>query len=218
MIRKIVEINEEKCNGCRLCITACHEGALQLINGKARLISDVYCDGLGDCLPACPADAIRIIERSAAAFDEEAVKMQIQAKNAQPEPLFDEPAQKESQLNQWPCQIRLVSIDAPFLNNADLLIAADCTAFAYANFHQDFMKNRITLIGCPKLDSVDYTTKLTEIFKLHKINSVKVVKMSVPCCGSLAINVNQAILNSQKNIDVEVITIDTTGTKKKLQT
>lgn len=236
MIRKIVEINEEKCTGCQLCISACHEGALQLVNGKARLISDAYCDGLGDCLPACPADAISIIERNAVVFDEEAVKKQIEAKNSLSEPsscgcpgsavtVLDRSGREtgeencschsevkvESQLSQWPCQIKLVSIDAPFLNNADLLIAADCSAYAYANFHQDFMQNRITLIGCPKLDNVDYTTKLTEMFKLHEINSIKVVRMSVPCCGSLVNNVNQAVLNSNKNIAVNTITVDTAG-------
>lgn len=230
MLRKIVEIHEDKCNGCGLCIDACHEGALQLVNGKARLVSDAYCDGLGDCLPGCPADAIRIIERDAAAFDEEAVKKHLEVKNAPPETLacgcpgssvrvLEKPQDcschsgtaVNSQLGQWPCQIKLVPVNAPFLNNADLLIAADCSAYAYANFHLDFMKNRVTLIGCPKLDNVDYSEKLTEMFKLQEMKSVTVVRMSVPCCGGLEKMVKQAALNSGKNITVNVVTIDTGG-------
>lgn len=230
MLRKIVAINEEKCNGCGLCIDACHEGALQMINGKARLVSDAYCDGLGACLPECPADAISIIEREAAAFDEEAVKNRMEAKETQPETLACGCAGSsvmvleksedcschsgvalKSQLGQWPCQIKLVPVNAPFLNNADLLIAADCTAYAYANFHQDFMKGHITLIGCPKLDNVDYSEKLTEIFKLNDINSITVVRMSVPCCGGLVNKINQAVLNSGTKTPVKVITLDTGG-------
>ncbi len=230
MLRKIVEINEEKCTGCGLCITACHEGALQLVDGKAKLVSDVYCDGLGACLPECPADAISIIDKEAAAFDEEAVKQHLVSKNHQPAPLAcgcpgssltvlkKSPAcdchssvAVDSQLGQWPCQIKLVPVNAPFLDGADLLIAADCTAYAYANFHQDFMKNRITLIGCPKLDNVDYSEKLSEMFRLHDIKSITIVRMTVPCCGSLVNRVQQAVLNSGKDVPVNVVTIDTDG-------
>lgn len=239
MLRKIVQINEEKCNGCGLCIEACHEGALQLVNGKARLVADAYCDGLGDCLPECPTDAITIIEREAAAFDEAAVKKRLEAKDTLPATLAcgcpgssvrvleksqdcschsgtvvnSQPGQfaVDSQLNQWPCQIKLVPVNAPFLDNADLLIAADCSAYAYANFHQDFMKSRITLIGCPKLDNVDYSEKLTEMFKLNEIKSITVVRMSVPCCGGLVTRVKQAALNCGKNVAVNVVTIDPGG-------
>lgn len=230
MLRKIVEINEEKCNGCSLCIDACHEGALQLVNGKARLVSDAYCDGLGACLPDCPVNAISIIEREAAAFDEEAVKKHMEAKNTPPATLAcgcpgssvrvleksqdcscHSGAAVNSQLGQWPCQIKLVPVNAPFLDHADLLIAADCSAYAYANFHQDFMKNRVTLIGCPKLDNVDYSEKLTEMFKLHEIKSITVVRMSVPCCGGLVNMVKQAALNCGKNMAVNVVTIDPGG-------
>lgn len=230
MLRKIVQIKEEKCNGCGLCIDACHEGALQLVNGKARLVSDAYCDGLGDCLPGCPQDAISIIEREAAAFDEEAVKKHLETKETEPETLACgcpgssvrvlEKSQDcschsggivKSQLGQWPCQIKLVPVNAPFLDNADLLIAADCSAYAYANFHQDFMKNRITLIGCPKLDNVDYSEKLTDMFRMHEIKSVTVVRMSVPCCGGLVNKVKQAAANSGKNMTVNVVTVDTDG-------
>lgn len=230
MLRKIVEINEEKCNGCGLCIDACHEGALELINGKARLISDTYCDGLGACLPDCPADAIRIIEREAAVFDEEAVKIHLESKDTQPQTLAcgcpgssvmvleksqdcscHSGAMIKSQLGQWPCQIKLVPVNAPFLDNADLLIAADCSAYAYANFHQDFMKGRITLIGCPKLDNVDYSEKLTEMFRMHDIKSITVVRMSVPCCGSLVNKIVQAVVNSGNNIVINVVTLDRNG-------
>ncbi len=230
MNRKIVEINEERCNGCGLCINACHEGALELVNGKARLVSDSYCDGLGDCLPECPVDAISIIEREAAAFDEEAVKKRMEANKSGPETLecgcpgssvmaleksqdcsCHTGVEVKSQLGQWPCQIKLVPVNAPFLDDADLLIAADCTAYAYANFHQDFMKDRVTLIGCPKLDNVDYSEKLTEMFKLNQIKSINIVRMSVPCCGSLVNKVRQAIQNSGKDITVNATTLDTSG-------
>ena len=236
MIRKIVKINEGKCNGCGLCIDACHEGALQLINGKARLVTDAYCDGLGDCLPECPQDAISIIEREAAAFDEEAVKKHLEVQETLAcgcpgssvtvlKKLKDSPnisgtkaestpgelTQAESQLSQWPCQIKLVPVNAPFLDNSDLLIAADCSAYAYADFHRDFMKDRITLVGCPKLDNVDYAEKLTEMFRLHEINSITVVRMTVPCCGSLANRVRQAVRDSGRDIPVNVVTIDTAG-------
>ncbi len=231
MLRKIVEINEEKCTGCGLCIEACHEGALQLIDGKARLVSDSYCDGLGDCLPKCPADAISIIEREAAAFDEEAVKKHMENRNSPPETLAcgcpgssvtvikksagcscRTEVEVPSQLGQWPCQIKLVPVNAPFLDNCDLLIAADCCAYAYGNFHQDFIRNRVTLIGCPKLDNVDYAEKLTEMFRLHDVKSITVARMTVPCCGSLVNRVMQSVINSGKDIPINIVTIDTNGT------
>ncbi len=232
MKRKIVQIDEEKCNGCGLCVSACHEGALQLINGKAKLVSESYCDGLGDCLPECPAGAITIIEKEAAAYDEEAVKRNIEKNKA----VIEEPlacgcpgtqariiskeinsqpvktaVRSESQLRQWPCQIKLLPVNAPYLENAHLLIAADCTAFAYANIHQDFMRNKITLIGCPKLDDIDYTGKLMEILKNHQIKSVTILRMEVPCCGGLAHAVKNALQASGKMIPWNVITISTEG-------
>lgn len=228
MKRKIVKINEEKCNGCGLCITGCHEGALQLIDGKAKLISDSYCDGLGACLPACPMDAISIIERDADEFDEEAVNERMKS-SAKPNNTFScpgtaakslskKPAQAaqtkvniESQLNQWPCQIKLVPVNAPYFDGANLLIAADCTAYAYANFHQEFMKNKITLIGCPKLDAVDYAEKLTDIIKNNNIKSVTVVRMEVPCCGGLEGAAKDALRNSNKMIPWQIVTISTEG-------
>lgn len=282
MKRKIVLINEEKCNGCGLCVAACQEGALQLVNGKAKLVSDSYCDGLGACLPECPAGAIALEEREAAAFDEEAVKRHIAAgHNAAPESLAcgcsgthvqlfarEEPAAQESlacscpgthaqvfareesavqeslacgcsgthvqtftqedgaafplaaagctvpansQLRQWPCQIKLVPVNAPYFDHAGLLIAADCTAYAYADIHQRFMRNKITLIGCPKLDNVDYTDKLTEILKAHEIKSVTVLRMEVPCCSGIAQAVKQALINSGKMVPWQIVIIATDG-------
>lgn len=236
MIRKMVKIDESKCNGCGLCINGCHEGALQLINGKAKLVSDSYCDGLGACLPACPMDAISLEEREAAPFDEEAVKERMDQienqKNQSPNITFSCPgkASKEikraekpasttttaisdsvSELRQWPCQIKLVPVNAPYFNNANLLIAADCTSYAYANFHRDFMKNKITLIGCPKLDAVDYAEKLTEIIKYNNIKSVTVVRMEVPCCGGIESAVKQALKDSDKMIPWSITTISTEG-------
>jgi len=238
LIRKIIKIDEEKCNGCGLCINACHEGALELVSGKAKLISDSYCDGLGNCLPQCPTGAIEIIEREAAEFDEEAVKARMEANmnhfhNAMPcgcpgsharvieKTINDEdsncnchdsaPKPMESQLRQWPCQIKLVPVNAPYFNNANLLIAADCTAYAYANIHNDFMKNKITLIGCPKLDNVDYADKLTEILKYNDIKSVTVLRMEVPCCSGLANAVKQALINSGKMIPWRIVIIGTDG-------
>ena len=239
MIRKMVTIDEEKCNGCGLCITACHEGALQLIDGKAKLISDSYCDGLGACLPECPTGAITIEEREAATFDEEAVKLNMNNAKAikeseklacgcpgthsktivknhkqpsNPDILNNGTyAPVESQLNQWPCQIKLVPVNAPYFQNANLLIAADCTAYAYANFHNQFMKNKITIIGCPKLDEGDYAEKLTEILKRNEIKSVTVVRMEVPCCGGIVNAVKNALVNSGKMIPWNVVTLSTDG-------
>lgn len=234
MLRKIIKIDEDKCNGCGLCIDACHEGALELVDGKAKLISESYCDGLGDCLPTCPTGAIKIEERKAEAFDEEAVKERIAAKkNAIPKNLacgcpgsqiktIKKQAQKlssheccqepsESQLRQWPVQIKLVPTNAPYFNNSHLLVAADCTAFAYANIHNDFIKNKITLIGCPKLDGVNYTEKLTEILKNNEIKSVTVLRMEVPCCGGLSNTVKEALMKSGKMIPWRIIVIGTDG-------
>ncbi len=278
VVRKIVEINEEKCNGCGLCVTACHEGAIEMINGKAKLIKDDYCDGLGDCLPACPTDAINIIEREAAEYDEEAVEQrmkemaEMQNQNEEKKHAhghghnhgeggcscqgsmsktinrekkdikslikeqgilnvtanglnnggFVKPGMTvaprvnteidASQLMQWPVQIKLVNVNAPYFENADILIAADCTAYAYANFHRDFIKGRITLIGCPKLDDNDfYKNKLAEIIKVNNIKSIKVVRMSVPCCAGIVNSVKGAILQAGTIIPYEEVTIDTEG-------
>lgn len=232
MLRKMVSIDEEKCNGCGLCIRACHEGALQMINGKAKLVSDSYCDGLGACLPGCPADAISIIEREAAPFDEEAVKKHIANIAAQSKPpqmpcgcpgsnarVIAREADNSrvehkggrSELRQWPCQLKLVPVSASYFDGAQLLIAADCTAFAYANLHADFMRNKVTLIGCPKLDAVNYADKLTEILKLHDIKSITVLRMEVPCCGGLVSAVKEALAASGKIIPWRVVIIGTDG-------
>ncbi len=200
MIRKIVEIDRERCNGCGACASACHESAIEMIDGKATLIKDDYCDGLGDCLPACPADAISIIEREAADYDEEAVKKR-----------QNTPIAATSQLTSWPVQIKLVPVNAPYFQGADLLIAADCTAYAYANFHGEFIKDRIALIGCPKLDAVDYSEKLTEIFKNNDIKSVTVVRMEVPCCGGLQNAAAIALHNCKKEIPWKVVTLGVDG-------
>lgn len=230
MLRKMVSIDEEKCNGCGICISGCAEGALQLIDGKAKLVSDSYCDGLGACLPACPMDAISIIEREADPFDEEAVKIRMEELNS-PKNTFTCPGsasrmlpakeaeviQKEtapmatSQLRQWPCQIKLVPVSAPYFNQAHLLIAADCTSYAYANFHQEFMQNKITIIGCPKLDSVDYSEKLTQILSYNDIKSVSIVRMEVPCCGGLENAAKQALKDCGKMIPWNIVTISTEG-------
>lgn len=199
MIRKIIEINEEKCNGCGACATACHEGAIGMVNGKAKLLRDDYCDGLGDCLPACPTGAISFVEREAAAYDEAAVL-----------------AAKGSQLRQWPVQIKLAPVNAPWFDDAKLLIAADCTAYAYAGFHQDFIKGHITLVGCPKLDAVDYSVKLTEIIRNNDIQSVTVVRMEVPCCGGIESAIKTALQNSGKFIPWNVVIITTDGSIAKL--
>jgi NAD-dependent dihydropyrimidine dehydrogenase PreA subunit len=237
MLRKMVEIDEAKCNGCGLCINACHEGALKLVEGKARLISDSYCDGLGACLPECPTGAIKIVEREAVAFDEEAVKKHLESRKgeAQPAPrqaplacgcpgshakviargIDNVPSEVKicrSELRQWPCQIKLVPVNAPYFDGAHLLVAADCSAYAYANMHADFIRNKITLIGCPKLDNVNYAEKLAEILRTHDIKSVTVVRMEVPCCGGLANAVQEALVKSGKMIPWRIVVIGTDGT------
>lgn len=230
MIRNIVMINEDKCNGCGACADACHEHAIVMVDGKAKLIRDDYCDGLGDCLPACPTDAISIIEREAAAYDEEAVKTrQNDKKNAEKLPCgcpgtyskvinhketkvsAEIPNESPSRLSQWPVQIKLAPVNAPYFDGAKLLIAADCSAYAYAGFHEKFIKGHITLIGCPKLDSVDYSEKLTEIIRNNDIKSVTVVRMEVPCCGGIENSVINALQKSQKFIPWQVVTISTNG-------
>lgn len=199
MIRKIIRIAEEECNGCGACAAACHEGAIEMINGKATLTREDYCDGLGDCLPACPTNAIAFEEREAPAYNEEAVH---RAKTA---------TLVTSQLSQWPCQIKLVPVNAPYFENANLLIAADCTAYAYGNFHNKFIRNHITLIGCPKLDEGDYAEKLTQIIANNNIRSVKIVRMEVPCCGGIENAAKRALQASGKFIPWQVVTISTDG-------
>lgn len=263
MIRKIIHIDEEKCNGCGLCARACHESAIGIIDGKAKLLREDYCDGLGDCLPACPTNAISFVEREAAAYDEAAVlenKKKLEAQSADTNtaapvhagcpgsmsrriqrnhnlPSFSsglgknnnnndkiqesanhagiqtgaEPFVPQSQLQQWPVQIKLAPINAPYFDGADLLIAADCTAYAHANFHQDFIKGKITLIGCPKLDSVDYSEKLTEIIRQNNIKSVTIVRMEVPCCGGIQNAAVNAMKASGKFLPWQVYTISTDG-------
>lgn len=228
MLRKIIRIDEEKCNGCGACAAACHEGAIEMINGKARLTREDYCDGLGDCLPACPTNAITFEMREAPAYDEKAVET-AKAKKAgakipcgcpgsnakairreMPIPSASA-APVSSQLSQWPCQIKLVPVNAPYFDGANLLIAADCTAFAYGNFHQEFIRNHITLIGCPKLDEGDYAEKLTAIIANNNIRSVKIVRMEVPCCGGIENAAKRALQASGKFIPCQVITITTDG-------
>ncbi len=205
MLRRIINIDEDKCNGCGACVTACHEGAIGLVDGKAKLMRDDYCDGLGDCLPQCPTGAITFVEREAAAYDEKAV-LANKAANEQ-----YQYRSHESQLAQWPCQIKLVPVNAPYFNGAKLLIAADCTAYAYANMHEEFMKGKITIIGCPKLDDIDYSEKLTQIIANNDINSVTIVRMEVPCCGGLEYAAKQALQNSGKFIPWQVVTISIDG-------
>lgn len=222
MIRRIIEIDEEKCTGCGLCADACHEGAIGIVDGKAKLLRDDYCDGLGDCLPSCPENAISFVEREAAAYDEAAVQAAKKthacsggcpgsaAKTWQNQQAAA-PVRQESQLRQWPVQIKLAPIHAPWFDGAKLLIAADCTAYAYANFHQDFIRNHVVLVGCPKLDSVDYSVKLTEIIKHNEIRSVTVVRMEVPCCGGIEFAVKKALQESGKFIPWNVVTVSVDG-------
>ena len=209
MIRKIIQIDEEKCNGCGACAEACHEGAIGMVNGKAKLLRDDYCDGLGDCLPTCPTGAISFVEREAAAYDEKAVQENMRRKNGQD--LSYAPLGAGSQLGQWPCQIKLIPINAPCFDGARLLIAADCCAYAYARMHGDFMRGKITLIGCPKLDGIDYSEKLTQIIQDNNIQSVTIVRMEVPCCGGLESAAKRALQASGKSIPLNVKTISTHG-------
>lgn len=241
MLRKIIHIDEEKCNGCGLCASACHEGAIEMVDGKAKLVRENFCDGFGDCLPGCPTGAISFEEREAPAYDEAAVqeskrKQEILKTVSQmphhpaaggcPGSRFETLSRKEapesaapaaafgkpvSRLNQWPCQIKLLPTKAPFYDGAKLLIAADCTAYAYANLHEDFMKGKITLIGCPKLDAVDYSEKLTQILRDNDVKSVTIVRMEVPCCGGLQRAAETAIKNSGKFLPWQVVTISRDG-------
>lgn len=259
MIRKIIHIDKEKCNGCGLCASACHEGAIGMVEGKAQLLREDYCDGLGDCLPACPTGAITFVEREADAYDEAAVKEHLknrnsetfsnhsngsasantasptlngcpgsrmrsmQRKNTQTAPLTADASSNatsnavtaanvpDSQLSQWPVQIKLAPVNAPYFDNARLLIAADCTAFAYGNFHEKFIKNHITLIGCPKLDDVDYSEKLSEIIRNNNIKDISIVRMEVPCCGGIVMAVQNALKQSGKMIPWQVVTISIDG-------
>lgn len=210
MKRRVIHIDQDKCNGCGACASACHEGAIGMVNGKARLMRDDYCDGLGDCLPACPTNAITFVEREAAPYDEAAVqanKAALQAGKAG-DAAF---APTVSRLQQWPVQIKLAPVNAPYFNGAKLLIAADCTAYAYAGFHEKFMKGHVTLIGCPKLDAIDYSEKLTEIFCNNDIRSISVVRMEVPCCGGMTYAVQRAIANSGKDIPCKVTVLSING-------
>ncbi|MBE5077774.1 4Fe-4S binding protein [Anaerotignum lactatifermentans] len=231
MIRRIIEIDKEKCNGCGLCANACHEGAIGMVDGKATLLRDDYCDGLGDCLPVCPTGAITFVEREAAAYDEGAVQanmakkgkspcacpgsqsklLEVQEKMAAKREEEATPVAVPSRLRQWPVQIKLAPIKAPYFDGAKLLIAADCTAYAYGNFHEEFMKGKITLVGCPKLDMVDYSEKLTEIIKQNDIQSVTIVRMEVPCCGGMELAAKKALQASGKFIPWQVVTISTDG-------
>lgn len=237
MIRQVIKIDEEKCNGCGLCVNACHEGAIGLVHGKAKLMRDDYCDGLGDCLPSCPTGAISFEQREAADYDEAAVLKAKAEKAAREKQMqekamaggcpgsrmmrFQRPAasvavaesngQAVSELRQWPVQIKLAPVNAPYFQGADLLIAADCTAYAYASFHQDFIRGRVTLVGCPKLDDVDYSEKLTEILRQNDIQNVLIVRMEVPCCGGLEHAVKTALQNSGKMIPWQVKVISTDG-------
>ena len=205
MIRRIITISEEKCNGCGLCADACHEGAIGIVNGKAKLLREDYCDGLGDCLPACPMNAISFEEREAPAYNEAAVLAAKQKKTQAAA------ADVPGELTNFPVQIKLLPANAPCFDGADLLIAADCTAFAYGNFHRDFMRGRTTMIGCPKLDQVDYSEKLAQIFRLNDIRSITVARMTVPCCGGLPFAVKTALEKSGKNIPLEIVTIHSNG-------
>lgn len=237
MKRRIIEINQEDCNGCGLCVDACHEGALQMVNGKAVLIGDEYCDGLGDCLPECPTGAINIIEREAEEFDVELVKERQNAleelKLSQPAPsgcpgmraqmikksdpvpkatAVTDDEERPSQLRQWPIQLNLINPNASYLQDADLLIAADCTAFAYASFHEKFMKDRITMIGCPKLDDNNYyTEKIAEMIKINNPRSIKLIRMEVPCCAGIAKAVKDAMLKAGTIVPYSEVTVNSNG-------
>ena len=232
MKRRIIEINRDKCNGCGACAKACHEGAIAMVDEKAKLMRDDYCDGLGDCLPTCPTGAITFVEREAAAYDEQAVLKNKQKKmreegislpggcpgmrmktfrQEEPSDMEVSPAVSRSRLSQWPVQIKLVPVNAPYFNGAKLLIAADCTAYAYAAFHERFIKGHITLVGWPKLDGVDYSEKLTEVIRKNDIRSVTVVRMEVPCCGGLENAAKTALQKSGKFIPWQVVTISTDG-------
>lgn len=233
MKRKIIEIDAEKCNGCGLCVEACHEGAIELIDGKAVLVSDEYCDGLGDCLPQCPTDAIKMIEREAAEYNHELVMkrmakrkphsshhggcpgqraMRLQRKVQKEQPAEERVIDIPSELNQWPVQLSLIHPHASYLQDANLLIAADCCAFAYGNFHKDFISGKITAIGCPKLDdNQSYVEKLTDMFTANDIRSVTVARMEVPCCGGIVHAVKTAMLKAGKIIPYREVTIGTDG-------
>ena len=228
MVRKIIHIDQEKCNGCGACASACHEGAIAMVNGKAQLIRDDYCDGLGDCLPACPTGAITFTQREAAPYDEAAVQAHLARKKAEaPLPCGCPGSQSRaihreespapagaavsSQLRQWPVQIKLAPVNAPYFDGAHLLIAADCTAYAYGNFHQDFIRGKVVLIGCPKLDEGDYTEKLTQIIRQNDIKSLTIVRMEVPCCGGIQRAATTALQHSGKFIPWQVVTIATDG-------
>jgi Fe-S-cluster-containing hydrogenase component 2 len=231
MLRNIIRIDGEKCNGCGLCAEACHEGAIGMdtVTGKARLLREDYCDGLGNCLPVCPTGAIAFEERDAAAYDEEAVKMNMHEKPGKTPPpgacpgspaktikrdappVVEHASATQSQLTQWPVQIKLVPVNAPYLHNANLLVSADCCAYAYGNFHRDFMRDKIVLIGCPKLDDGDYSEKLTAIIKQNDLKSVTVARMEVPCCGGIEHAVITALKNAGKTIPRRVITLSVSG-------
>ena len=233
VIRRIIQIDEEKCNGCGACAAACHEGAIGMVDGKAKLLRDNYCDGLGDCLPTCPTGAISFVEREAAAYDEKAVQEHMRKQNEQwhlsaaphkgcpssrtqrlqhsQEAASPAQTQAVSRLGQWPCQIRLAPVNAPYFDGAKLLIAADCSAYAYARMHEDFIRGKITLIGCPKLDSVDYSEKLTQIIQNNNIQSVTIVRMEVPCCGGLELAAKTALQASGKFIPWQIVTLSVDG-------
>ena len=225
MIRKIIQIDEAKCDGCGACASACHEGAIGMADGKARLLRDDYCDGLGDCLPTCPTGAITFVEREAAAYDEQAVQENRrqkhddspcgcpghQAQRIEHAAATGYAAPAVSELRQWPCQIRLVPVNAPYFDEAELLVAADCTAYACAGLHSELMRGRVTLIGCPKLDGMDYSEKLTEILRGSRVRSVTVARMEVPCCGGLELAVKNAVQASGKALPLRVVTVTIDG-------